>query len=95
MFMLLTQLLNLIVGSHENSQSFWEDHVVVGIIQRFGGVALDNSADELMRFRKMPDFLKSLLETYCHMIGLRIKEKALKHFTSDRSPYEVSRSLAS
>ena len=58
MFLLLSQFLNLIVGSHENSEKFWEERVTVGIIQRYGKCALDGNTSHMHRLRKVPDFLK-------------------------------------
>lgn len=60
MYILLIQLLNLIIGSHINSEQFWTERVIVGIIQRYGGCAIDSNIDELQRIRKLPQFLKVL-----------------------------------
>lgn len=57
MKLLLTQFMNLIVGSSQNSELFWTGRVVVGIIQRFGACSIDN-IEHLHRVRKLPDFLK-------------------------------------
>jgi hypothetical protein len=58
MHILLTEFLNLVVGSNDNTESFWTDKVVVGIIQRFGACSLDHDVDHLHRLRKRPQFLK-------------------------------------
>ena len=58
--LLLTQFINLVVGSNPNSEDFWTENVVVGIIQRFGSCAIDNNIEHLHRVRMMPDFLKVL-----------------------------------
>ena len=58
MKLLLTQFMNLIVGSSQNSEIFWTERVVVGIIQRFGACSIDNNIEHLHRVRKLPDFLK-------------------------------------
>jgi hypothetical protein len=58
MKLLLTQFMNLIVGSSVNSEVFWTERVVVGIIQRFGACSIDNNIEHLHRVRKIPDFLK-------------------------------------
>ena len=58
MYLLLIQILNLIFGSHVNSEKFWTERVIVGIIQRYGGCAIDSNIDELQRVRKLPQFLK-------------------------------------
>lgn len=36
MLNLITQFLNLVVGSNINSSEFWTERVVIGMIQRFG-----------------------------------------------------------
>ena len=58
MYILLIQILNLVMGSHVNSEKFWTECVIVGIIQRYGGCAIDRNIDELQRIRKLPQFLK-------------------------------------
>ena len=58
--LLLTQFLNLVVGSHPNSETFWKDRVVVGIIQRFGWCAIESNDEYLDKFRQLPTFLKVL-----------------------------------
>lgn len=58
MFLLLSQFLNLIVGSHANSDRFWSGHLVIGIIQRFGGCAINYVSDNLDKLRQIPQFLK-------------------------------------
>lgn len=103
MYLLLIQILNLIFGSHANSEKFWTERVIVGIIQRYGGCAIDSNIDELQRVRKLPQFLKvgyapliscliavqALLKTYCEMTGLVLKDKITKQFQEEKSPYEV------
>jgi len=88
MFILLTQFVNLVVGSHENSEEFWSERVFVGIIQRFGGCAIDNNIDHLQRVRKRPQFLKAMLKKVLDMIGLKLKEKVMNEFMCDPDPYE-------
>ena len=61
MHMLLTEVLNLVVGSNTNSDTFWTDKVVVGIMQRFGACSLDNRTDHIHELRKRPQFLKVLV----------------------------------
>lgn len=58
MKLLLTQFMNLMVGSSPNSEVFWAERVVVGIVQRFGACSLDDNLDHLHRVRKLPEFLK-------------------------------------
>jgi hypothetical protein len=58
MKLLLTQFLNLMVGSSPNSETFWTERVVVGIIQRFGACSIDNNIEHLHKIRKVPEFLK-------------------------------------
>ena len=55
--LLLTQFINLIVGGIPNSEVFWTDKVIVGIIQRFGKCAVDNN-EHLHEIRKESLFLK-------------------------------------
>jgi len=67
MKILTAQFLNLMVGSHANSASFWREHVLPGVYQRFGYVALVDQkerADLLACVQNIPWFLKVRIMPY-------------------------------
>mmetsp|Transcript_9515 Transcript_9515/g.17842 ORF Transcript_9515/g.17842 Transcript_9515/m.17842 type:complete len:990 (+) Transcript_9515:148-3117(+) len=88
MKLLLTQFLNLMVGSSPNSEVFWTERVVVGIIQRFGACSIDNNIDHLHRIRKLPEFLKAMLKMFVGVIGLTLHDRAMNQFMNDESPFQ-------
>lgn len=102
MLNLITQFLNLIVGSNVNSAEFWEERVVIGMIQRFGrcvwfyketeaSVKKVPSAAEILTeieyLRSSPQFLHSLLPRFLSMMGLVLDHLALNLFLVDKKPY--------
>ena len=65
MKILITQFLNVMVGSHVNSQTFWKEVVTLGIYQRYGYCSLINERERLYLYNtivKMPWFIKV---SYC------------------------------
>mmetsp|Transcript_22531 Transcript_22531/g.32926 ORF Transcript_22531/g.32926 Transcript_22531/m.32926 type:complete len:1011 (+) Transcript_22531:60-3092(+) len=86
-FMLLTQFLNLIVGRHSNSEAFWTERVAVGLIQRFGKCAIDGNEDHLHRIRRVPSFLKGVVQSFLSVMCLSLKPTVLNQFLEEKSPY--------
>ncbi len=70
MYSLIAQFLNLVTGYHSNSDSFWNDRVLVGIIQRFGSCVWSSGSSisepfnietvqlEMLKWRSSPDFIR-------------------------------------
>lgn len=102
MLNLITQFLNLIVGSNLNSDEFWQERVVIGMIQRFGRciwfyTESDNSLkkslseveilSDIHYLRQSSYFLHSLLPRFLNMMGLVIDSGTLTMFLSDSNPY--------
>lgn len=86
MFIILSQFLNLIVGSHRNSETFWRNQLIVGVIQRFGKCAIDNDENNLYVLRSVPEVLKTVVRTFIKMIGIRLKDITLQLFLKDKHP---------
>jgi hypothetical protein len=40
MHLLVAKFLNLVTGQHVNSKKFWIGEVTVGVVQRFGAIAI-------------------------------------------------------
>jgi hypothetical protein len=57
-FLIISEFLNLMVGRHINSEKFWLERVIVGILQRFGKCALDGNESHLQNLRKQPFFMR-------------------------------------
>jgi hypothetical protein len=43
MHLLVAKFLNLVTGQHVNSKKFWVGEVTVGVVQRFGAIAITDS----------------------------------------------------
>jgi hypothetical protein len=43
MHLLVAKFLNLVTGQHVNSKKFWVGEVTVGVVQRFGAIAITDA----------------------------------------------------
>ena len=43
MYLLVAKFLCLVTGQHLNSKKFWSSEVTVGIVQRFGAIAITDT----------------------------------------------------
>eukprot|EP00752_Nemacystus_decipiens_P012980 g11486.t1 len=91
MRMLVVEFLNLVTGCHRNSETFWKTKVLVGVLQRFGVIALTRRErrDILNNcIYSRPHVLEICVARLTEMQGLVLTPEAEKGFSCEgESPF--------
>ncbi|CAM9819317.1 unnamed protein product [Discosporangium mesarthrocarpum] len=92
---LVVEFLNLVTGRHPNSSDFWEQKVVIGLMQRFGVIALTPfERKNLQHLCACPGVLDTCVEKLTRMQGVVLTPAAWKGFFLGASPVNFKFVLA-
>eukprot|EP00903_Cladosiphon_okamuranus_P015185 g14039.t1 len=92
MRILVVGFLNLVTGCHRNSGEFWEEKVLVGVLQRFGVIALTKTErKDILKtcIYDRPHVLEICVARLTEMQGLVLTPEAEEQFSSEEeSPFQ-------
>ncbi|CAN0145489.1 unnamed protein product [Scytosiphon promiscuus] len=89
MRMLVVEFLNLVTGAHPNSRKFWQEKVLVGVLQRFGLAALQVAEkNDIWQYciSERPYVLKVCVARLTEMQGVVLIPVAQEHFSQETCP---------
>ncbi|CAM9260620.1 unnamed protein product, partial [Sphacelaria rigidula] len=76
---LTVELLNIITGSHEQSQNFWNERLLPSVLARFGELAVDHAEGCNVRFILQPCIMH-IIQRIQDMMGFALSRACASHF---------------
>ena len=75
---LMTEFLNIITGSNVNSESFWQEQLFMGIVNRFGRCAIAETERKVYRVNSKP-MTVYIVKRFTEMFGIQLTNDAIAH----------------
>lgn len=88
---LTVELLNIITGSHEQSQNFWNERLLPSVLARFGELAVDHAEGCNVRFILQPCIMHIIQRIQVGQDQLRLEQDLSNRATTllDSDPLVV------
>jgi len=75
---LITEFLNIITGSHDNSDMFWQEQLYLGIVHRFGQCAIASSERKTFKLQ-MQHMIVYMVKRFTDMNGISLSNDCIAY----------------